>query len=222
MNWSLVFKLEYFRVRCAWLKFVAFRGRCRLCLLCLFCLAGKSLVKSGGKEVGLLSKFSLVVCFSSLGNTLILGSYLIQHDLGNQPPHTEIFLPYPFDLYVPFHVLFQSVSSMFSMFSYDLQHKQLIQHFSRFKGKKKERDPNLALSPSWKCNKSFIKFWCFMNMFHSQSCNWKLSVNHRMKISSVSRGHIYKAELFLYQRGGELNSHCSVHFAFSFFSGLPS
>lgn len=55
----------------------------------------------------------------------------------------------------------------FSMFSYHLQHKQLIQHFPRFRGKKKERDPNFALSPSWKCNKLFVKFWCFMNMFHS-------------------------------------------------------
>ncbi len=110
-----------------------------------------------------------------------------------------------------------------SMFSYDLQHKQLIQHLSRFKGKKKERDPNLGLSPSWKCNKSFIKFWCFINMLHSQSCNWKLSENHWMTIPSVSRGHIYQAELFLYQRGGELNAHCSVNFAFSFFSrGYPA
>lgn len=109
-------KLEYFRVRCTWLKFVAIRGRCLLCLLCLFCLAGKALAKSGGKDVGLLSKFSLVVCSSSFRNTLILGSYLIQYDLGNQPPHTEIFLPYPFDLSLPFCVLFQSVSSIFPCF----------------------------------------------------------------------------------------------------------
>ncbi len=133
-------KLEYFRVRCAWLKFVAFRGRCLLCLLCLFCLAGKALAKWGRKDVGLLSKFSLVVCSSSLGNTLILGSCLIQYDLGNQPPHTEIFLPYPFDLYVPFCLLSIQYLPFFHVFIYDLQHKQLIQHFSRFKGKKKERE----------------------------------------------------------------------------------
>ncbi len=139
------FKLEYFRVRCAWLKFEAFRGRCLLCLLCLFCLAGKALAKWGGKDVGLLSKFSLVVCSSSLGNTLILGSYLIQYDLGNQPPHTEIFLPYPFDLYVPFCVLIQSVSSIFPCFHMTFNTSNLFSTFQDSKAFLEGERPKFGL-----------------------------------------------------------------------------
>jgi hypothetical protein len=43
-------------------------------------------------------------------------------------------------LYVPFCLLSIQYLPFFHVFIYDLQHKQLIQHFSRFKGKKKERE----------------------------------------------------------------------------------